>query len=137
MKYIKLTKKERAIVDDDMFEYLNQWKWYCHGNKYAARKIGKRGKNIYMHRLILNFPENLEVDHINRNGLDNRKENLRIVTHQQNMMNQKNRDNSKSGYKHINWDKQTNRWRVIIYLGSYSKIEDAILVLNNYDYKRQ
>lgn len=70
---------------------------------YASSKLKTdryRSCNIYMHRLIMSFPERLQVDHVNRNGIDNRLENLRIVTNTQNQLN-KGRRNSKSTYKGV------------------------------------
>ena len=96
MKEINLTKGQVAIVDDEDFDYLNKWKWFAQksGNTfYAARTIRKDGKKIqiYMHRIILNPTNGLEIDHINRNGLDNTRCNLRAVTHRENMWNSRTR----------------------------------------------
>jgi len=91
MKEIKLTQDKVALVDDDDFEYLNQWKWYaqrCKKTYYAARrdysKINKKRKIYYMHRMIMKTPYNLQVDHINHEGLNNQKGNLRNCTVNQN-----------------------------------------------------
>ena len=72
-----------AKVDVSDFDYLSQWKWKLHKNGYAYRN--SRHGNIYMHRLILNPPNGLETDHINLDRLDNRRENLRAVTHAENL----------------------------------------------------
>ena len=96
MKEIRLTRGMIALVDDDDFEYLNQWRWMAYKIRsyfYAARRLpGKRKdprKLILMHREILNNPNGLEIDHKNHNPLDNQKNNLRIATHSQNMANRK------------------------------------------------
>jgi hypothetical protein len=134
MKEIKLTKGKFALVDDEDYEYLSQWKWYCsHG--YAVRDgwiEGKR-KHICMHRLIANTPEDMETDHINRNRLDNRHCNLRNCTSHQNSMNRKIYCNNKSGYKGVYWSKAMHEWvaqicfnRKNIYLGSFDDIDEAI-----------
>lgn len=105
MKKIKLTQGKYAIVDDEDFEWLNQWKWcYC---KYVIRDIilNKKNKRIYMHRLIMNTPEKMQTDHINGNKLDNRRNNLRICTQSQNNMNRKISKLNTSGYRGIYWDK--------------------------------
>lgn len=150
MKQIKLTKGKFAIVDDDMFEYLNQWKWYCDIHGYAIRRpyiknSGRKNQKceiIRMHRIINNTPDGFETDHINRNPLDNRKENLRSVNASQNKINQKIRIDNTSGVKGITWDKQTNKWRVfiginnkIINLGRFLNIKLAILVRQNAEIK--
>lgn len=93
MKLIPLTRGQFAQVDDDTFEYLNQWKW-CVGEIksiwYAYRGVrhGKRVQRISMHRLIMNATERWDiVDHIDHNGLNNQKANLRIVTNSINLKN--------------------------------------------------
>lgn len=110
IKFIELTQGRRAMIDDDDFERVSQYKW--HWNKghyrnfetnkdssgYARRNVSK-GKNengkrrmetVWLHRFIMNAPPGLVVDHL-RDTLDNRKEHLRVVTQQQNMTNR--RDN--------------------------------------------
>lgn len=125
-----------AIVDDENFKYLNQWKWhFTHGyatrNKYIRET--QKGKRVSMHRLVNKTPEGLDTDHINRNKLDNRKVNLRTVTRQKNMRNTGLVITNTSGHKGVYKDKQLNKWRAYIkvdakqiYLGSYTKIEDAV-----------
>lgn len=142
MKKIPLSDKleKFALVDDEDFEYLSQWKWYFSKNGYAARKqrIGLRKFNkqklIYMHRLINKTPEGFQTDHINRDKLDNRKENLRIATSSQNAINTNLYKNNTSGYRGIYWDKIRNKWQVSIkanqkkiHLGYYSNIQGAWL----------
>ncbi len=94
MKRIKLTKGKFAIVDNADFDWLNQWNWYLTKTKstcYAYRSFKVNGKwaTITMHRFILGLKkgDSLEVDHRNGVGLDNRRENLRICTHSENMQN--------------------------------------------------
>jgi hypothetical protein len=93
MKEIKLTQGKVALVDDEDYEWLNQWKWVAwkHRNTYYAVTHGGKanGKyfNLSMHRIILNVPEGLEIDHIDHNGLNNQKNNIRICTRSQNAKN--------------------------------------------------
>lgn len=101
MKYIKLTRGFKAIVDDEDYEYLNQFKWCVNIGKktnYAVRyaTINGRYTHILMHREIMNTPKGLDCDHVFHNGLDNRKyieingklvKNLRNCKHSQNMRN--------------------------------------------------
>lgn len=108
IKEIKLTKGFVALVDDEDFEYLSQWKWYINRSKgghiYAQRTeyLGtsegkKKTRNIKMHRLLLKLEDKyLDVDHINGNTLDNRKENLRVASRSQNNYNSKKRNNKTS-----------------------------------------
>lgn len=116
MKEIKLTKGFVTQVDDEDYEYLNQLKWHVykrHNTFYAQHTVtlinGNR-TNIQMHRLIMNPPNNMQIDHINHNGLDNQKNNLRICTQSQNSMNQNSHKNSSSKYKGISWHKLRSKW---------------------------
>jgi len=106
MQLILLTQHKYSLVDDKDFDYLNQWKWH-YKRGYAIRYDTKRKKWIFMHRIILTPPDGFETDHINNNPLDNRRSNLRMVTHQQNIMNQKVSKNNTSGYKGVYWDRDS------------------------------
>lgn len=118
MKYIALTQGKYAIVDDNLYDWLNQWKWnasFLHNDYYAMRQEmvdGKR-KTIYMARLILDAKEGELVDHINRITLDNRKDNLRIVTHRENNRNSRPKGGT-SKYKGVHFEKFTGKWRASI-----------------------
>jgi hypothetical protein len=112
MKEIQLTRGYVAIVDDDDYEWLNQWNWHFdegYASSVRPRIEGKQRK-IRMHRLISGAVSGLEVDHKNGNGLDNRRENLRVCTHGKNMLNRKAHVNNKSGYKGVSWSKKIGRW---------------------------
>ncbi len=90
MKKIPLTKGQFALVDDDDFNWLIQWKWNAmyHGGKYVATRHHKSGASkTYMHRLIINAPSGMEVDHIDHNTLNNQRNNLRICDHSLNCKN--------------------------------------------------
>lgn len=89
MKQISLTQGKVALVDDEDYERLNRFKWYAQKARntfYAFRMLG-RGKMVLMHRDILNTPEGMVPDHIDGNGLNNQKSNIRIVTVRQNAQN--------------------------------------------------
>jgi len=108
MKEIIFTTGQIAIVDDDDFNWLSRYSWRIvkgRNNYYAQTsfwdKNKKQNKNYSMHRLIMNNPDGLQVDHINHNGLDNRKENLRICTASQNSMNTHKTKENKYGYKGV------------------------------------
>jgi hypothetical protein len=119
MKEIPLTQGKKAIVDDEDYELLNSHKWHYTIRGYARRHIpspdGRGQKTIYMHRLIVNIPEGKEVDHVNRDKLDNRKSNLRICTHSENQMNVKAKSNNSSGYKGVHWSSKYKKWIATIY----------------------
>jgi len=97
---------------------------------YSGRKDGLNNKRL--HRIIMGDPEDLVVDHINRDPLDNRRENLRIVTQQENCMNLSMRKTNKSGVSGVHWNKNRNKWVAqitynykIIHLGYFDNLEDA------------
>ena len=140
MKYIKLTKNQVAIVDDEDFERINKNKWYAGfdivmGKYYARRGIwlNKKVGAILMHRFILNTFNKEHIDHINGNTLDNRKDNLRICTVQQNQFNQKNpRKDNKLGIKGVYLDSKIRKFVAqikvngkLIYLGCFNVAGDA------------
>ena len=129
-----------AIVDDEDFEYLNQWKWCANQSRkssgfYALKKSPKvkgKWKTVYMHRVIINAEKGFDVDHINHNGLDNRKANLRQCTNRQNQHNAKLRKNNTSGYKGVNYHKTRDNFRAYIqtngkqkHLGSFTTAIEA------------
>lgn len=112
MKKILLTKGQYALVDDQDFEWLNQHKWYCsHG--YAVRYAGGGRKNRVikrMHRVVNKTPEGKITDHINRNKLDNRRNNLRSANKSENGLNAKLRVDNTTGHKGIYRDKSRDKW---------------------------
>ena len=138
MKEIALTQGKFTIVDDEDFEWLNQWKW--HFNKgYALRNvwINKKCITILMHSLIAKTPAGMDTDHIDLNKLNNTKKNLRFCSHAENNKNKAKHKNNKSGYKGVYWRKSSKRWLASIladgkkiFLGSYEKIEDAANAYN-------
>ncbi len=140
-----LTKGRFALVDDADFEWLNQWKWGCHVMGYAVRteqvsKINGKRKQIgvFMHRQISMPGDGLEIDHINGNKLDNRRENLRVCTRSDNGRNrQKFSSATTSVYKGVYWAKTRNRWYAGIkyngksrHLGSFKNEDDAAKAYN-------
>ena len=86
MKEIKLTQGKVALVDDEDFDMLNQYTWY--GDKYAQTTIER--KSVQMHRLIMKTPRWMVVDHIDHNGLNNQKSNLRNCSQSANCKNKIN-----------------------------------------------
>ena len=114
-KRISLTQGKFAIVDNDDFEWLSQWKWRYlpSGNTgYAIRSTRKNGERttIYMHRLVIDASKEQETDHINDNGLDNQRSNLRTCTRNQNAANAKKRRGSHSKYKGVYWFSLRQKW---------------------------
>jgi hypothetical protein len=107
-----LTKGAAAIIDDDCYEALSQWRWRCKhagSTSYACRNLHD-GRTLFMHRVIMAAPAGLDVDHINHNGLDNRRCNLRVVSHAENLWNKRPEVIADGLY----WDRRCNKWRVRI-----------------------
>lgn len=100
MKEIILHGGKIAMVDNEDFDRLNNSKWFCKNVNDSGKLFYARNKKGYMHRQIINVPDGLQVDHINGNGLDNQKSNLRIVTRRQNHWNRSNQGEFISVTKH-------------------------------------
>ena len=137
MKTIPLTQGKVAIVDNEDWEKLLQCKWYVIEGKtkwYAMRRSSDNGKRrtIYMHREILKPPSRMDTDHINGDGLDNRRSNLRIATRAQNKQNARSQRGSTSKYKGVCWNRNATKWQAQIcvdikhiYLGLFDNEEEA------------
>lgn len=105
---IALTRGYVALVDDEDFDWLSRWKWIVHthprGYDTALRCVpaAEGGGQVKMHRAILGARPGLVVDHINGNTLDNRRCNLRLCTHAENMRNRRPHKNNAVGFKGVN-----------------------------------
>jgi hypothetical protein len=138
MKKIPLTQGQYAIVDDQDFDWLMQYKWHANwdtgAHQFRARRsqwINGKIQKLFMHRQLLGFP-NIDVDHVNGDPLDNRRSNLRICTPSQNQHNSKLPITNSSGFKGVYWQKQAKKWRAVIklnhksyHLGFYSSALEA------------
>jgi hypothetical protein len=133
VRYIPLTRGKFAIVDAEDYEWLSRYKWYTSGGSelYAKRKM--RGKTIFMHREIMQVPQGMVVDHINRNRWDNRRSNLRVCTQGQNTRNRRS-FGGKSRFKGVHWHAQTRKWVAAIclnrkktYIGQFRDEREAAL----------
>jgi AP2 domain/HNH endonuclease len=133
---IPLSKGYVALVSECDYERVAQFKWCAHEqrrkdgsikNVCAQRKVrdvdGRRPSQ-YMHRFVLDLPsgQNPAVDHINHDGRDNRRENLRIVTNAQNLSNRRKQQNylgkpTSSLFKGVDWHQQRMKWRAQIGIG--------------------
>ena len=119
MKTIQLTQGQVALVDDEDFDMLNQFKWCAQkdgNNFYAIRgiRVGRRTQTIHMHRLIMGSPIGLEIDHKDGNGLNNQRNNLRVCTRSQNQMNKRKKEGASSIYKGVSFHKREDKWRAVI-----------------------
>ena len=124
VKEILLTQGKSALVDDADYTELSKYKWCAIKKKnafYAMRKspvVDGKDHSIHMHAVIAGTPKGFETDHINGDGLDNRRENLRIVTTRQN---QQNRHHTKSSrFPGVTWDRQTSKWKSAIRINGKS-----------------
>lgn len=113
MKKIKLTKNKYAIIDRDDYNLVNTFRWHF-SNGYALKNKTKDNKYRLMHRLILDANPNETIDHINGNGLDNRRRNLRICSQGQNTKNSSKHKDGTSMYKGVHFHKPSGRWRAQI-----------------------
>lgn len=126
VKRIPLTKGQFAVVNNEDYEYLKNYNWAAFKSKteykdvyYAVNKY-----NGFMHRMICyvgmgEYLENREVDHINGNGLDNTRVNLRVVSHRQNCQNRHNFRTSE--YPGVSWNKTMKSWAASIEINRESK----------------
>jgi AP2 domain len=119
VKEIPLTQGKVALVDDEDYEWLNQWKWCVERRKhtwYAVRTdcSGDKQRRIYMHRLIMGAPKGVQIDHISGQGFDNQRVNLRPATKSQNDFNRRKRRGCSSIYKGVYWFKRDTCWAAYI-----------------------
>jgi len=122
------------MVDDEDYDMLNKYKWHTkqsHNTLYAVRKP-RNSYSRFMHRTIIDVPEGMETDHIDGNGLNNQKKNLRIVTHRENGQNRHQIKEKTSRFTGVDWYKSRGKWRAQIrirgrpkHLGYFVCEEDA------------
>ena len=142
---IPLTQGKFALVDPEDFEELSKYKWCVSRSKhtsYAVRR-GKDGKSVLMHRVIMKTPEGMVVDHINQNGLDNRKRNMRNCTRAQNACNHRPPCGA-TGFRGVRYDEQTGRYSAcvqhkgkIVRLGEFDDPVEAALARDRKAYELQ
>lgn len=135
MKKIPLTKGQVAIVDDADYKWLSQWKWYAGWSRtahtfYAYRREWRNGKklNIAMHRQILGleYGDPRQGDHVNHEGVDNRRANVRIVSRRQNLWNRRSAKGyslNKASGKYVAYITMPNG--KMKYLGQFNSAKEA------------
>jgi hypothetical protein len=139
MKEIPLTQGKVALVDDEDYPRLSKFKWCAHKDcntfyavRYSRKDEFTDGKRhfIRMHHMLLVPKQGLEIDHINGNGLDNQKINLRLVSRRVNQQNQHVKKSSK--FPGVSWHKTSNKWQSLIkikgvrkHLGFFNTEEEA------------
>lgn len=153
MVIIQLTKGLSAIIDDVDAEKVKNFSWIAHKGKHTwyARawvRVGRAGikhgivrggKFIYLHRLIMGFPDGKQVDHKDRDGLNCRRENLREATQNQNMQNMRMRTSNKSGFRGVcfkkgnitrPWIAQIRNGKTNVCIGRFSTAKEAAVAYN-------
>ncbi len=138
MKEIPLSQGKVALVDDEDYDRLSENKWWVQKDGrtyYAVRSVTlapNQEKRIWMHREILGLATGQYTDHINGNGLDNSRSNLRSATLSQNGANRRIAQNNSSGIKGVTWHKHRSKWQSsvtvhgkTIYLGRFKDLKSA------------
>lgn len=145
--YVRLTNGICSLVDEQDLEWLSAYRFYPkpgHDTMYVESYKKHRGVKS-LHRLLMNAQKGEEIDHRNRNGLDNRKFNLRRCTRSQNRQNAKKSKvpNARSGYKGVTYDANgpncSKPWRAkacvhhkLVHLGRFSTEREAALAYNKF-----
>ncbi len=136
---IRLTNTDEVtLIDAEDFERAGHINWYKDTNGYVCKNkyIGNgKWKGLKLHRMIIEAKDGEIVDHINRNRLDNRKENLRIVSHLENAQNASLAKNNKSGYKGVHF--RNGKYSAMIringhlkHIGTFETAEEAAKAYN-------
>ena len=120
INYVKLIIKNKLVLISKVDEgEVLQYSWLLDASKnYAGRWFYSPKRWVSLARFIDNTPKELELDHINRNSLDNRRENLRRCTRKQNMQ---NRGPHRGKYKGVSFEARRNKWRATIRLDGHCK----------------
>ena len=140
--YVPLTRGYTAVIDAVDVSRVAEWSWASYvdrcasgeiRNVYACRSVSDGKKHtILMHRWLVEAAENVDVDHEDSNGLNNRRHNLRQASRAQNMHNSRGHRDSMSGVKGVSWNKNRAKWHSQImvngqkfHLGYFVRLEDA------------
>lgn len=135
---IPLTKGQSTLVDDADYAWLTQWRWRLNSKGYVVRSYTQNGAVVVvnMHRLIMQPPPRLVVDHIDHDKLNNTRANLRLLTQQQNLMNRRMFRNNTTGFKGVTyrdgkWHASLEKDGVGIHLGYHADLKTAALVYDH------
>jgi len=136
MKQVILTEGDITAVDDNLFVLINEHNWRKNGKGYAY-KI-REYKALFLHNFVFELlcipvPDGFELDHWNRDKLDNQFANLRIVTNAHNQYNRGLRKDNSSGFRGVSWYETKSKWRTqikhrgtVLHLGYFQSLEEAI-----------
>lgn len=133
--------RHEVLVDDEDYQNVSQWKWCVSvrpPNVYALRTDKKAHRVIRMHRQILGIVDpKVITDHKDHNGLNNKRENLRVVTKYLNNTNQRNKGSASSKYVGVSFVKRLNNWGACIvknnttfYIGTFKTETEAAIAYN-------
>ena len=136
----KLGTIHEVFVDDEDYDFVKQYKWHVHkpptaSGFYVVRNDRSNGKHklLLLHRELMKPQDGEMIDHINRNPLDNRRCNMRIVSQKKNQENQKISKKNLSGFTGVYWNKHASKWmayichnKKVIYLGLYNTVQEAV-----------
>lgn len=119
--YVPLTQGYEAVIDASDVAIVKAYTWKATVDTrrvYATTNVGGRENKtgMRMHRLIMDAPDGVDVDHIDHNGINNRRNNMRLCTRSENLQNQRKRIDNTSGFKGVHYYKRTGRWRAYIML---------------------
>lgn len=141
VRLLPLSQGLFTLVDADVYPWASAFKWTAsngYAMRWTSRRFGPR-KAVYLHQQIIEQTAGFVSDHINGDTLDNRRENLRPVTHAQNLQNRRGAQiNSRSGIRGVSWHKAGAKWRAevkvhgrVFYLGLFDTIEAADAAARN------
>lgn len=144
-KTISLTQNKVAVVDAELYDWLNKWKWYAKKGRYtyyAVRSVrldSGSQRQVYMHREILGVTDSLQhCDHKDGDGLRNIKDNLRVVTNLQNQLNKRPVEGKSSKYKGVSWNIGVEKWiahirvdKKLKHLGCFEDENEAALIYDS------
>ena len=142
MKTIPLTKGKVALVDNEDYDYVSQYKWHAIKRKcvwYASRVMYRQGKpkHVFLHAFLMNPQDGLQVDHIDGDGLNCTRANMRLCTPAENTRNRRRPITNTSGYKGVSWHKLRGKWIAWIgvngknkYLGLFESKDEAAQAYN-------
>ena len=116
MKRIPLTQGREAFVSDKDYGYLMQWKWYFNGGYAVRNKPGPSRGTLMMHTVVARRKgvQSREVDHMDRNRLNNQRSNLRAASRQQNVANSGPRRNGRTGFRGVTWRGRNQKFQARI-----------------------
>ena len=143
MRFINLSNSNKqAIIDNEDYERVSKYSWFLiersdHLTVMRSSTKNNKSVTILLHRFVLNYSGKSEIDHKSRNGLDNRKENLRFCTRSQNRQNSRSRHGTSSKYKGVFWCNTRNKWtaKIVIngkqfFAGRFDNEKQAALAYN-------